>query len=441
MAVWRIRLMRFIKSRSLVDWLVTLWIVLIVYGESWTYTSHVRSCSQTVRRIAKPHGYIIQLVADPQLTDEYSYKISSSFVLNLIKYYSDVYMQRSYRASMSQLKPDLVVFLGDLMDGGREWVGEEYEAYFWRDLRRFKRIFHTPRHVPVYYMAGNHDIGFGDTLVEEAYARHVQIFGNTSDIVRLQSGTAQIELVILDTISLSYGQSLMAQQQAHAVYHEIKSRRQSSNEQQAQSAIQRFLFTHVPLHRPAGSSCGELRHNAKSIYQHRGYQYQNLIPESASKEILQTVQPLVTFSGDDHDQCYHVHQVGDSQYPEYTIGTFSWLQGNRYPSFGILYVDDANYSVQICQLPQMIYIFKLYILASIVSIIAILINAYSHQTRLWHQKAHGSRDLESSRYSPSIQSPQFIYRMMTAYFVPQLLRLLVYGLSFYSLMQVYKYYN
>lgn len=110
------------------------------------------------------------VIADPQLTDAYSYH-QSGFALHLTQFYSDLYMQRAFAALQTSFQPNGILFLGDLMDGGREWVLDQEERCvvvrscsalltLWRfaaELERFKkRVFpvRDPAETKVYYMAG-----------------------------------------------------------------------------------------------------------------------------------------------------------------------------------------------------------------------------------------------------------------------------------------------
>jgi predicted MPP superfamily phosphohydrolase len=79
----------------------------------------------------------VVVIADPQLTDAYSYKQSPGLVLSLTEFYSDIYMRRNFKRIQFYLSPDVIVFVGDLMDGGREWEDDQYN----RELLRFKKIF------------------------------------------------------------------------------------------------------------------------------------------------------------------------------------------------------------------------------------------------------------------------------------------------------------
>ena len=63
-----------------------------------------------------------------------------------------------------------------------------------------------------------------------------------------------------------------------------------------------ILFTHVPLYRPERTDCGPLRERG-TIRQGRGLGYQNLLSQSASQFLLQTIRPAIVF------RCVHNHPV------------------------------------------------------------------------------------------------------------------------------------
>lgn len=61
----------------------------------------------------------VAVIADPQLTDRTSYNQKpGSVALRLTQFYSDIYMRRAFRSSVLGKKPDQIIFLGDLLDGG-----------------------------------------------------------------------------------------------------------------------------------------------------------------------------------------------------------------------------------------------------------------------------------------------------------------------------------
>jgi len=65
------------------------------------------------------NAYRLAVVADPQLTDSYSYKMKPGWVLSATELYSDMYMRRNFRQMMrGRQRPHGVLMLGDIFDGG-----------------------------------------------------------------------------------------------------------------------------------------------------------------------------------------------------------------------------------------------------------------------------------------------------------------------------------
>lgn len=228
--------------------------------------------------------YRMAIIADPQLTDWWSYH-QSGLLLALVEMYTDIYMKRSFRRLHASLRPDAVLFLGDLNDGGRntdeqtfvkntgrffEWVfatkssawnqdpivsdvlpGETAEfaspeepqnnnsnsnknkinnnsnsqlkkrqeltpeekasnveisgQYVQRveaplEATERRSIRDSGRSLRL-YVAGNHDVGFGDTLIRSSMVRYKRVFGS----VNYEVNVGNHSLVVLDTLALSSG--------------------------------------------------------------------------------------------------------------------------------------------------------------------------------------------------------------------------------------------
>lgn len=72
-------------------------------------------------------------------------------------------MKRGFHTAVSVLSPEVVFFLGDLLDEGKWSTREMFNGY----SEEFRRLFAT--HVPTYAVAGNHDVGFHYELVNPGY--------------------------------------------------------------------------------------------------------------------------------------------------------------------------------------------------------------------------------------------------------------------------------
>jgi hypothetical protein len=190
-------------------------------------------------------------------------------------------------------------------------------------------------------MVGNHDIGFGDGIQPHIKDRFQQTIGPTSYSFEKYGYL----FVVLDTVSLASSNPTI-RQDAEQVLHTLNSTKP------------RILMTHVPLYRSPQQSCGPHRQKGDRIKQGAGYQYQNLVVESLSQYILDIVQPVAVFSGDDHDYC----KVAHDSIIEITVPTFSMAQGLHFPGVTLLNIqkDSRTITTDLCWLPSQIDIFLRY---------------------------------------------------------------------------------
>ncbi|KAF9963862.1 hypothetical protein BGZ70_007144 [Mortierella alpina] len=351
------------------------WCLALLMGEVGSYWVLIHRCSWPendswdASEDSRKERYRIAIIADPQLTDWFSYK-QTGLLLKLVETYTDLYMKRSFRRSHSALQPDAVLFLGDLNDGGRD----SSDDVFVRNSNRFlEHVFQTKstawnqqpvvmdaiaegdvdlhesndRTSPHYrqqvslpqdaaereairqsgrslrlYVAGNHDIGFGDNIIRPSVKRFKDTFGSLNYEVKVGNHS----LVILDTLSLSA---------------EVQDIREESQQfltqlQQDSQILPRILFTHVPLFRLDTTPCGKARESKKLIINRGGYQYWNMVNASLSRDILRGIRPDMVFSGDDHDWCEIAHSLDGGLIPEVTLRAFSFAQGIQQPGFVML---------------------------------------------------------------------------------------------------------
>ncbi|KAG9069091.1 hypothetical protein KI688_009986 [Linnemannia hyalina] len=372
-----------------------VWYLTLVFGEHAVFWVMLRRCEWPAKESwdqserAVQERYKIVIIADPQLTDWYSYK-QTGLALCLTEFYTDLFMRKGFARLHRRLQPDMVLFLGDLMDGGRETVAEDDGGVYEKNKGRFlDKVFDSRRTAwnqePLVmdeedigeeeglrqyggeyetrsrqmdeartgdttghyrqitypaagateraqirqdgksarlYVAGNHDVGFGDTLVRQAMKRYKGDFGSVNYEIKVGNHS----LVILDTLSLSSNITSIREE----------SRDFLAKMEQEKPKEPRILFTHVPLFRPETTSCGEAREAQQLILDGNGEQYQNMVNASLSREILRKVQPDMIFSGDDHDWCEMGHSLDERLTPEVTLPTFSFAQGIKQPGFVVL---------------------------------------------------------------------------------------------------------
>ena len=175
--------------------------------------------------------------------------------------------------------------------------------------------------------------------------------------------------------------------------------------------IPSIILTHVPLYRAPGTPCGPLREryppsktdsgeapekdDANAIAVQQGVQFQNVLTQEISKEIVDRVGDVShVFSGDDHDYCDIIHRGYTSKnggIREITVKSISWAMGVRKPGFVLLSLwnpvdeegkatrPDASKSPTVqshlCLLPDQLSIFIRYALLFAFTLVALFVRA------------------------------------------------------------------
>ncbi|MCJ1242881.1 hypothetical protein MMC30_000077 [Trapelia coarctata] len=196
------------------------------------------------------------------------------------------------------------------------------------------------------------------------------------------------------------------------------------------------LLTHVPLYRSPGTPCGPLRErwppsqsqdgsgelpekdDRNAIAVRDGYQYQNVLQDDISKELIEKIGNVQhVFSGDDHDYCEVVHHGFTSKgggVREITVKSMSWAMGVRRPGFLLVSlwnpIDEKGNAVNVtgrlnegnngmttlqsrlCLLPDQMSIFIRYgmLLGLSLSILVVHAFVYGFTLQPNHKNMHGN---------------------------------------------------
>ncbi|EIW63035.1 uncharacterized protein TRAVEDRAFT_69187 [Trametes versicolor FP-101664 SS1] len=337
----------------LVNFLRLVWLLSVAWYELGTFYHHTAGCAWPDETLATsgtstvPPTHVL-LVADPQILDHRSYPERPPWLMRLSQFIVDLNIRKSWRAVLRR-RPEQVVFLGDMMDNGRvDMSDDEYGRY----VRRFRSIFAHDERLAMHYMPGNHDIGLGVSspsyrFSDLARERYLSSFGPLNQRITLGNHT----VLLIDAPSLvdeerartasgaSYSEWAAAHSDSTTAFVQAFGRNADLSESDGL-----ILFTHVPLSRPEGTSCGPLRERG-TLRQGRGLGYQNLLTPQASQFLLQNIRPAIIFGGDDHDYCEYVHTVPSvdtkrpsppASIPEITVKSFSMAMGIRRPGYQLL---------------------------------------------------------------------------------------------------------
>uniref|UniRef100_I1KHK8 Calcineurin-like phosphoesterase domain-containing protein n=1 Tax=Glycine max TaxID=3847 RepID=I1KHK8_SOYBN len=368
------------KQLELTLLLCLFWALTLLYGEmfaywvppiftcSWPHLLRTSSSSMVETDSGNYQAdYVkVAVIADPQLMDKTSLRLpAKSLALELVEFYTDLNMRRSFVASVLPFKPDVILLLGDYFDGGPYLSDEEWQESF----NRFRHIFGLNAQgkytdMPVYYIPGNHDIGYESlhSLKPEVIRRYEETFG----IRNYRFTVGKVDFIAVDAQTLDgHPQNLLTSQTWDFV----------KNISADDVVHPRVLLTHIPLYRRDDTYCGpdrsspiinqRIRHSLNGNT--NDISYQNYVSEKSSKYLLDTIKPKLILSGHDHDQCTVSHQSKSGPVNEHTLGTISWQQGNLYPSFMLLSVDNSTHPnasipkeallTHLCYLPMQTHIY------------------------------------------------------------------------------------
>ncbi|XP_055855949.1 metallophosphoesterase 1 homolog [Episyrphus balteatus] len=140
------RLMHRLVARGLL--LATL--TLVCFSEILIY--HINEWSWKQIYCRQENCTRILFVADPQLLGK---TFDTSWYSALARNDADRYLKKTFEHASAFTKPDIVCFMGDLLDEGNIASPQLYSTY----VRRFKNIFHANQNVQRIHIPGDNDIG------------------------------------------------------------------------------------------------------------------------------------------------------------------------------------------------------------------------------------------------------------------------------------------
>ncbi|XP_046391754.1 metallophosphoesterase 1 homolog [Ischnura elegans] len=159
------------KLRGRPKLLVICFILVIIFyiehvsyfTNAWNWPSIKCSSSQCLKLL---------LVADPQILGE---KTESA----IARWDCDRYLSKNFLLALNHVKPDIILFLGDLMDEGSRASADEYSRY----KERFFSIYRTDGNVKMLFIPGDNDIGGEmESVTSAKLERYRETFGEEKPV-------------------------------------------------------------------------------------------------------------------------------------------------------------------------------------------------------------------------------------------------------------------
>ncbi|KAH9467415.1 hypothetical protein Pst134EA_011061 [Puccinia striiformis f. sp. tritici] len=324
-----------------------VWTISIFWGEYYDFHRTISDCEWPKNK--NNEEFHVLIIADPQLPSiEYSYPerpwLLRWFSIQII----DQFIRKSFRLIIKIRNPDAIVFLGDLLDGG---ITTTDPIKFQKYVKRFNHTFPlTNQHRDnLIHLVGNHDVGLfpSTTKIQSTLARQRFMQNWKPHLLNGHLQWANHTMIWIDSLALIEEFKFKSSGLSNEAGEVTKFINGLSG---PDMLLPKILFTHVPLWRPQGTSCGPLREHVKVISQGSGVNYQNEIPYEPTKLILEKIQPSLVFSGDDHDYCSIIHTLPSNslanpsplKIPEISVKSFSMGMGIHNPGYQLLTLSNPN---------------------------------------------------------------------------------------------------
>ncbi|CAJ0942370.1 unnamed protein product, partial [Mesorhabditis belari] len=149
---------RFVLTLIVISILWSEWLAVKFQALFWEKINGKSDCSSVL------------VVADPQLI---GYRNEPWWVGPIARWDSDRYLQMGFNRALQHSQPDLIMYLGDLIDEGLTGSLDEFEM----SAKRFHQIFKTTGSEQLLFIPGDNDIG-GETeyVREDLMQKFKQLF-------------------------------------------------------------------------------------------------------------------------------------------------------------------------------------------------------------------------------------------------------------------------
>ncbi|KAJ1850539.1 hypothetical protein LPJ57_008092 [Coemansia sp. RSA 486] len=243
---------------------------------------------------------------------------------------NDYYLHHIYKSTIDAFSPHYVVTMGDIFSS--QWVSKDE---YYRRIHRFKWISNRidSRNATIkgnhiyFYLAGNHDIGYGGETRPYHISRYLRNFGllNQDWIIDLDAGKNS-DRQGLHRVATLNAMNLDATRIDEYRRETWKYVRHLAAERAETPEIPLLLFLHIPLTKPAGVCEPRPTTSFKDGF----VAYQDYLSPATSAFILHCLKPTIIFNGHDHNGCLAMHSVDEStDLPIHMGGLNKYLQSGE----------------------------------------------------------------------------------------------------------------
>lgn len=290
-------------------------------------------------------------------------------------------MKQAFSISNSIFQPDVIVFMGDLIDEG----SFSRDEYFNKACDDFDRIFaYDERKQERIIIPGNHDVGFHDQMRNFPFLmkRFQDRYSTTSglDLVRTPK-TQHLNLVVSNSMSF-YNDTCPFCSTSMRELNLLQDYFNNIIESKPRDYVSPILLGHIPLFRKNDLNCTYPATIREKVSKDN-IEGEEVLHKVSSRAILSKLRPRLALSGHTHMLCHTEHLVQGSmnQEPVYelTMSSYNHKYAELKPGFVLMTANSTHVFTKHCNLIEEWVVLSIYI-ATILILVFRLIFAFTNKS-------------------------------------------------------------
>ncbi|XP_055920770.1 metallophosphoesterase 1 homolog [Eupeodes corollae] len=287
------------------------------------------------------------------------------------------HMHRAFQTTMTIFHPDVVFILGDVFDEGQAVNDEQFNKY----VQRFRRLFYAPKNTQVISVVGNHDVGFHYRMDPYFLNRFEKEFNYTG--VHLHT-IKNVHFVFVNSMAMENDRCAIctrAQKDLNGLGKKLMCMKDPDFHKcpRPQSLYSRpILMQHFPTYRRSDEICS--KGDAPEIERYK--EKWDVLSKESTITLGNTINPRLAFSGHSHHYCKLKNLLGID---EYTVASYSW-RNKLNPSFLLAKFTPQSHSVMKCDMPTQTTYVSIYIYASSICLVYIVLNLLRNGIKKYSEK-------------------------------------------------------
>lgn len=281
-------------------------------------------------------------------------------------------MAQSFAISNYIFEPEVIMFLGDILDEGSTAPNVHFEE----EIQEFNRIFpHNPMVQDRIIIAGNHDVGYHDRMVMIPYAldrfRSKLLCTGHVNIIPAKENR-NLNIIVTNSMSF-YNDSCEFCAHSKAISNQLSEHLEQQKRKDPEQFASPILLTHIPLYRRNDEACqypSSMRDRVK-IDNEEG---KDTLHKNASEFLLQKFRPRLVLSGHTHMNCEIFHEYPTTKLQkengkkirEITLTSYNHKYAETLPAFLLITANATTFQTQTCNLVNEYLIASVYVILLII---------------------------------------------------------------------------